>query len=81
MKDIEPIGVDVDATVTQLLLRVGLRVRAARKRMGISRRVLAATSGVSPRYLAQLEGGVGNISIGLLLPAFPPGALSHHWFQ
>lgn len=66
MKDIKPIGVDVDATVPQLLLRVGVRVRAARKRMGISRRVLAATSGVSPRYLAQLEGGVGNISIGLL---------------
>ena len=66
MKEINPIGGDIDATVSQLLLRVGARVRAARKRMGISRRVLSETSGVSSRYLAQLEGGVGNISIGLL---------------
>jgi XRE family aerobic/anaerobic benzoate catabolism transcriptional regulator len=35
--------------------------------MGLSRRVLAERSGVSQRYLAQLESGQGNISIGLLL--------------
>jgi XRE family aerobic/anaerobic benzoate catabolism transcriptional regulator len=34
--------------------------------LDLSRRELAARSGVSPRYLAQLEGGSGNISIGLL---------------
>ncbi len=49
------------------LSMVGARVRSARARKGISRRVLSEMSGVSPRYLAQLEGGKGNISIALLL--------------
>ena len=47
--------------------RAGWRtVRKARERRGISRRVLAELSQVSLRYLAQLEGGKGNISIALL---------------
>ena len=46
--------------------RVGLRVRAARERQGMARRVLSDRSGVSQRYLALLENGDGNISIGLL---------------
>ncbi len=33
---------------------------------GMPRRVLSEHSGVSPRYLAQLEAGEGNISIGVL---------------
>jgi XRE family aerobic/anaerobic benzoate catabolism transcriptional regulator len=45
---------------------VGERVRKARERRGISRRTLAELSQVSLRYLAQLEGGTGNISIALL---------------
>ncbi|MBV8663249.1 MAG: helix-turn-helix domain-containing protein, partial [Hyphomicrobiales bacterium] len=45
---------------------VGERVRKARQRKGIARRVLSDLSGVSQRYLAQLENGEGNISIGLL---------------
>lgn len=45
---------------------VGERVRKARERRGISRRVLSELSQVSLRYLAQLEGGNGNISIALL---------------
>jgi XRE family aerobic/anaerobic benzoate catabolism transcriptional regulator len=49
-----------------LIIRVGGRVRKARERKGIPRRVLSEISGVSPRYLAQLEAGEGNISIGLL---------------
>lgn len=55
-----------DTAVEQLIVRVGERVRKARERKGISRRILSETSGVSPRYLAQLEAGAGNISIGLL---------------
>jgi XRE family transcriptional regulator, aerobic/anaerobic benzoate catabolism transcriptional regulator len=55
-----------DAQVERLLVSVGERVRNARARMGISRRLLAERSGVSQRYLAQLESGQGNISIGLL---------------
>ncbi|MEQ6249130.1 shikimate kinase [Sulfitobacter sp. HNIBRBA3233] len=45
---------------------VAERVRAARKARGMPRRVLSDRSGVSPRYLAQLEAGEGNISIVLL---------------
>ncbi|MBL4739521.1 MAG: helix-turn-helix transcriptional regulator [Sneathiella sp.] len=48
------------------LVRLGDRVRAARSRKNISRKVLAEISGVSLRYLAQLESGSGNISIILL---------------
>ncbi len=45
---------------------VGERVRNARARRGMARKILSRDSGVSERYLAQLEGGQGNISIGLL---------------
>lgn len=56
----------VDRTVDELFIAVGERVRKARESKGIPRRVLSEMSGVSPRYLAQLETGAGNISIGLL---------------
>src|SRR5262249_49793676 len=46
--------------------RLGERVRLIRSRRGLSRKVLAQQSGVSERYLAQLEGGTGNCSIVLL---------------
>jgi XRE family transcriptional regulator, aerobic/anaerobic benzoate catabolism transcriptional regulator len=59
-------GID-EAKIQRLLKSVGERVRNARARMGISRRMLAEKSGVSQRYLAQLETGQGNISIALLL--------------
>ena len=66
----EAIAPDTDATgeatVRALILRVGERVRKARELKGIPRRVLSDVSGVSPRYLALLEAGDGNISIGLL---------------
>ncbi len=55
-----------DDQIGALLIQVGDRVRRARERKGIPRRVLSEISGVSPRYIAQLEGGEGNISIGLL---------------
>ena len=45
------------------LQQLGARVRDTRARLGMSRKALAAASGVSERYLAQLEGGHGNISI------------------
>ena len=48
------------------LHRLGDRVRAWRTGAGITRKTLAATSGVSERYLAQLEAGQGNISVLLL---------------
>jgi XRE family transcriptional regulator, aerobic/anaerobic benzoate catabolism transcriptional regulator len=48
------------------LARLGERVRAWRTDHGMTRRHLAGASGVSERYLAQLEAGRGNISVLLL---------------
>ena len=48
------------------LARLGERVRAWRAEHGMSRKALALASGVSKRYLAQLEVGRGNISVLLL---------------
>jgi XRE family aerobic/anaerobic benzoate catabolism transcriptional regulator len=45
---------------------LGERVREMRARRGMTRKILAHDSGVSERYLAQLESGQGNISILLL---------------
>ena len=48
------------------LARLGERVRSGRAGTGMTRKSLAASSGVSERYLAQLESGQGNISVLLL---------------
>src|SRR5882672_5180524 len=48
------------------LAALGDKLREARAKRGVSRRLLAADSGVSERYLAQLESGQGNVSILLL---------------
>ena len=45
---------------------LGERVRDARARRGMTRKILAHDSGVSERYLAQLESGQGNVSVLLL---------------
>jgi XRE family transcriptional regulator, aerobic/anaerobic benzoate catabolism transcriptional regulator len=45
---------------------LGKRVREARARRGMTRKILARDSEVSERYLAQLETGQGNISVLLL---------------
>ena len=55
-----------DSEVEAFVASVGDRVRKARERRGITRKALSAASGVSLRYLAQLENGGGNISIALL---------------
>ena len=57
---------DGDGGLDAYLAGLGERVRAARARRGMSRRILSRASGVSERYLAQLETGKGNISIALL---------------
>src|SRR5271166_5109732 len=51
---------------TEYLTLLGERVRETRARRGMTRKLLARDSGVSERYLAQLESGQGNISILLL---------------
>jgi XRE family transcriptional regulator, aerobic/anaerobic benzoate catabolism transcriptional regulator len=60
-----PDGADSSAD-SDYLRAIGERVRSARARRGMTRKLLARDSGVSERYLAQLEGGQGNISILLL---------------
>ena len=45
---------------------LGDRIREARARRGMTRKILARDSKVSERYLAQLEAGHGNVSIVLL---------------
>ena len=46
-----------------LLAGVGARVRALREAHGLTQKGLAEKSGVSARFLAQLEAGDGNISL------------------
>jgi len=48
------------------LTELGRRVRHARTLRGLSRKLLSQTSGLSERYIAQLESGQGNVSIILL---------------
>lgn len=55
-----------EAEDTSFLVSLGLRVREARARRGMSRKSLAVSAGVSERYLAQLESGETNASIVLL---------------
>ena len=55
-----------DAPAAKMLKTLGMRVRDARARHGMTRRMLARDSRISERYLAELESGRGNLSIVLL---------------
>jgi XRE family transcriptional regulator, aerobic/anaerobic benzoate catabolism transcriptional regulator len=69
-----------------MLERVGAIVRRRREARGLTRRALANASGVSERYLSQLEGGLANPTVVLLsrlavalgepLPSFLPGRVA-----
>lgn len=61
----QPGGLD-SLTTDEFLKLVGQRVRFHRTADRMSRKRLAEVSGVSERYLAQLEAGQGNMSIALL---------------
>ena len=64
---VQPQTVSLESLSTEEFLNlVGSRVRKNRMNIGMSRKMLAKKSGVSERYLAQLESGQGNISILLL---------------
>ena len=56
----------VDRQIADLTMRVGERLRQARRVRKLARRELSELSGISQRYLAQVETGQGNISIALL---------------
>lgn len=68
MNQMERMGAEVNTSESakDVMQRVARRVRELRKIKSLPRRVLSEVSGVSPRYLAQLEAGEGNISISLL---------------
>jgi XRE family transcriptional regulator, aerobic/anaerobic benzoate catabolism transcriptional regulator len=68
MRDRAEIGESGERSVgdAEFLHRLGERIREMRTRRGMTRKILARDSGVSERYLAQLESGQGNISIILL---------------
>lgn len=79
ISQLEDEAVVTAAETDEFLHMLGERVRAARARKGISRKVLADLSGVSPRYLAQLETGKGNVSIALLLKIASALGFSIEW--
>ena len=55
------------STKHPFLLGLGERVRALRSRRGMTRKALSASADVSERHLANLEYGVGNASVLVLL--------------
>jgi len=65
-RDSKPAAPNLSADDAAFLQKLGERVREARARRGMTRRILARDSGVSERYLAQLETGQGNVSVLLL---------------
>jgi XRE family aerobic/anaerobic benzoate catabolism transcriptional regulator len=62
----EPAETGQSDAETGFLEQLGQRVRTMRGLAGMSRKVLAKVSGISERYIAQLESGKGNVSIVLL---------------
>jgi XRE family transcriptional regulator, aerobic/anaerobic benzoate catabolism transcriptional regulator len=63
----EPTAPPVDEDKHPFLLALGERTRALRSRRGMTRKALALAADVSERHLANLEYGVGNASILVLL--------------
>lgn len=57
---------DESESITEYIDRIGERVRGMRAQRGITRKDLAKHSGISERYLAQVETGKANMSISML---------------
>jgi XRE family aerobic/anaerobic benzoate catabolism transcriptional regulator len=55
-----------EAEAKATMAELGARVRAWRARRGMTRKALAADSGLSERFLADVESGKGNVSINSL---------------
>ncbi|MEM9277300.1 MAG: helix-turn-helix transcriptional regulator [Pseudomonadota bacterium] len=67
LRPVEQTDHDKDqGAVDKFVADVGAKVRLARTHSKISRRELSELSGISERYLAQLETGTSNISVALL---------------
>ena len=65
--EVEPVDEPEDAVKNPFLVALGDRVRALRSRRGMTRKAVALAADVSERHLANLEYGVGNVSILVLL--------------
>ncbi len=62
-----PVDADLAADKNPFLVALGERVRALRARRGMTRKAVAMAADVSERHLANLEYGVGNASILVLV--------------
>ncbi len=64
----DPLAAAADeAEKNPFLISLGRRVSALRARRGMTRKALAAAAGVSERHLANMEYGLGNASVLVLL--------------
>ncbi len=69
-RPIRPVLRDADGRLpheSEFLRQLGIRLREMRACRGMSRRELARLSGLSERFVAQIEAGKGNVSIVRLL--------------
>lgn len=57
---------EADAVPEEPQPELASRLRAARAKVGMTRKQLAATSGTSERYLAHIEAGTGNPTVAVL---------------
>ena len=62
-----PPGASSGYSESEFLAQLGDRVRDTRMLRNMSRSELARRTGISVRYIAQIEAGKGNVSIVLLL--------------
>ena len=60
-------GLNLAGSEAEFLAELGMLVRTSRIRCDLSRRELGRRSGISERYIAQIEAGKGNVSVVLLL--------------
>lgn len=69
-RPVRPLSRDADGRLpheSEFLRQLGIRLREMRACRGMSRRELARLSGLSERFVAQIEAGKGNVSIVRLL--------------
>lgn len=74
------LNVASETAVRNFVSSIGQRVRRARRSKEMSRRELSDITGISQRYLAQLEAGEGNISVALLFRVATALEASPDWF-
>lgn len=60
------IETNADYHAADYMAQIGERVKSIRARRGMTRKLLSTHSGISERYLSQVESGQANISVALL---------------